>query len=140
MLYCCFIGFKNLLAKAIICHILSLFFCSRHVPSQFSLASHFTLDSLSTSKCLLFTKFDTCYIILLNVSLCVCSHFSLFEDVVLSFFSNEPQDSEISARLGVKIISCGYCPYTILFVLVFLVGLVSEVFLFWKLKLLLQIQ
>ena len=81
------------LANSFVCHINC--FCSRHAPRQFLLASHFILVSLSTLKCFV-PLFWVFVFMLLNVSVCFCSHsLMLFGVVVFSIFNNGRTVSEI---------------------------------------------
>ena len=66
---------------------------------------------LSTSKCCFFVyvKMFVFYyfrhlLFLLNVVVCVCSHFSLLEVLVFSLFKSGPRGSEISTEFGVNMI------------------------------------
>ena len=86
-----------------VCHMLSVF-CSSVAPNPNLLASHLTPVSLSTSKCLFSTIFAICVFMFSNVSVCLSSHFNLFDAVTFSFFSNGRNGSDILAKCGVNLI------------------------------------
>ena len=87
VLYFCSLQFKNRLAHAMGCQLLSRY-CSRQPPSPFLLASHLTRVGFVVSKCLFSIICVIAFLILINARSCWLVPFS-FEPFMLFFVDNK---------------------------------------------------